>query len=50
VEFERATKATPYSDMIPPDAKPPLDLNKATMDRYRLQMRKFYLSERPRLN
>jgi aminobenzoyl-glutamate utilization protein B len=40
----------PYFAVLPPDAKPPLDLNKATMDRYRPEMRKFYLTERPRLN
>jgi hypothetical protein len=34
---------------VPPGAEPPLDLNKATMDRYRLEMRKFYLGEQPRL-
>jgi aminobenzoyl-glutamate utilization protein B len=49
-EFEQETKAMPYFAVLPPDAKPPLDLNKATMDRYRTEMRKFYLSERPRLN
>jgi len=49
-EFEQAVKAMPYFGVLPPDAKPPLDLNKAIMDRYRPEMRKFYLSERPRLN
>jgi hypothetical protein len=41
--------ATPYFAVPPPDAKPPLDLNKALMDRYRPKMRKFYLGEQPRL-
>jgi aminobenzoyl-glutamate utilization protein B len=51
-EFEEATKTTPYYEVLPADAKPPLDLNKATMDLYRPEMRKFYLSESqpPRLN
>jgi aminobenzoyl-glutamate utilization protein B len=49
-EFEEATKATPYFEVLPPDAKPPLDLNKAAMDQYRPEMRKFYLNESPRLN
>jgi aminobenzoyl-glutamate utilization protein B len=49
-EFDQETRAMPYFGVLPPDAKPPLDLNKATMDRYRVEMRKFYLSERPRLN
>jgi aminobenzoyl-glutamate utilization protein B len=50
LEFEQATKAMPYFSVLPTDAKPPLDLNKAVMDRYRPEMRKFYLAERPRLN
>jgi aminobenzoyl-glutamate utilization protein B len=49
-EFDQETRAMPYFAVLPSDAKPPLDLNKATMDRYRAEMRKFYLSERPRLN
>jgi hypothetical protein len=36
--------------VLPADAKPPLDLNKAAMELYRPQMRKFYLNESPRLN
>jgi aminobenzoyl-glutamate utilization protein B len=50
VEFEQSIKATPYFAVLPADAKPPLDLNKEIMDRYRPQMRKFYLNEHPRLN
>jgi len=49
-EFAAATRATPYFEVLPADAKPPLDLNKANMDRYRPDMRKFYLNESPRLN
>jgi len=48
-EFEQATKAMPYFAVLPPDAKPPLDLNRAVMEHYRPEMRKFYLNERPRL-
>jgi aminobenzoyl-glutamate utilization protein B len=48
-EFEQATKAMPYFTVLPADAKPPLDMNKAIMDRYRPEMRKFYLKEQPRL-
>ena len=50
LEFDQAVKATPYFAVLPADAKPPLDLNKAMMDRFRPEMRKFYLAERPRLN
>lgn len=46
-EFD-ALMQTPYLAVLPPGAEPPLDLNKATMDRYRPQMRKLYLGEQPR--
>ena len=49
-EWQEATKATPYFEVLPADAKPPLDLNKTAMDLYRPQMRKFYLNKFPRLN
>jgi aminobenzoyl-glutamate utilization protein B len=49
-EFEEATKVSPYFEVLPADAKPPLDLNKAAMELYRPEMRKFYLNESPRLN
>ena len=47
--FAKEVSADPVFTVLPPDAKPPLDLNKATMDRYRPEMRKFYLGEQPRL-
>jgi aminobenzoyl-glutamate utilization protein B len=49
LEFDAQIRQTPYFAVLPPDAKPPLDLNKAAMDRYRPEMRKFYLGEQPRL-
>ncbi|HLH98331.1 MAG TPA: amidohydrolase [Xanthobacteraceae bacterium] len=49
LEFDQQIKQTPYFAVLPADAKPPLDLNKATMDQYRPLMRKFYLNEQPRL-
>jgi aminobenzoyl-glutamate utilization protein B len=48
-EFDAQLKQTPYFTVLPADAKPPLDLNKAVMDHYRPEMRKFYLGEQPRL-
>jgi aminobenzoyl-glutamate utilization protein B len=48
-EFDAQLRQTPYFPVLPADAKPPLDLNKAVMDRYRPEMRKFYLGEQPRL-
>jgi aminobenzoyl-glutamate utilization protein B len=44
-EFEQETAQTTYFSLLPADAKPPLDLNKETMDRYRPEMRKFYLHQ-----
>ena len=44
-EFEKATEEMKYFAVLPADAKPPLDLNKETMDRYRPAMRQFYLDK-----
>ncbi|HKA43852.1 MAG TPA: amidohydrolase [Burkholderiales bacterium] len=46
-EFQRATKDTRYFSLLPPDAKPPLDMNREIMERYRPEMRKHYLNARP---
>jgi aminobenzoyl-glutamate utilization protein B len=48
-QFEDDTKETKYFSLLPSDAKPPLDLNKAMMDKFRPAMSKFYLNEAPRL-
>jgi hypothetical protein len=32
--------------LLPPGAKPPVDLNREMMDKYRPAMRKFYLSKK----
>jgi aminobenzoyl-glutamate utilization protein B len=45
-QFEEDTKDTKYFSLLPPDAKPPVDLNKEIMDRYRPEMRKFYLNKK----
>ena len=37
-------KQTPYFTVLPADAKPPLDLNKAVMDHYRPEMRRSSIS------
>ena len=50
VEFEKATTEMKYFSVLPPDAKPPLDLNKETMDRYRAEMTKHYLNRAVRFN
>jgi aminobenzoyl-glutamate utilization protein B len=44
-EFDKRTSEMKYFAVLPADAKPPLDLNKETMDRYRPAMRQFYLDK-----
>jgi len=44
-QFQEDTKDTKYFSLLPPGAKPPLDLNKEMMDKYRPAMRKFYLDK-----
>jgi aminobenzoyl-glutamate utilization protein B len=46
--FAEETKSCPYFSMLPPDQKPPLALNQATMQRFRMEMRAHYLDARPR--
>jgi aminobenzoyl-glutamate utilization protein B len=49
-EFDVESKRTPYFSLVPPDAKPDTDLNKTEMEKYRAEMRKFYLNKTPRFN
>ena len=49
-EFEIESKKTPYFSLVPPEAQPDTDLNRAEMERYRAEMRKFYLDKTPRFN
>jgi aminobenzoyl-glutamate utilization protein B len=44
-EFEKTTTGMKYFPVLPADAKPPLDLNRETMERYRAEMSRFYLSK-----
>ena len=46
--FAKELEGTNYFSMLPPEQKPPLDLNRATMEKYRPEMRKHYLHERPK--
>jgi aminobenzoyl-glutamate utilization protein B len=48
-EFQQATHDTPYFSLLPPEARPPLELNRDTMDRFRPAMQKFYLNKPVRL-
>ena len=45
-QFEEDTKETKYFSLLPPGAKPPVDLNKEMMEKYRPAMRKFYLNKK----
>ena len=45
-QFEQDTKEIKYFSLLPPGAKPPLDLNKEMMEKFRPAMRKFYLSKK----
>ena len=44
-EFAEVTAATKYFDVLPPGAKPPLNLNRDMMEQYRPEMKKHYLNK-----
>ena len=45
-QFEQDTKEIKYFSLLPRGAKPPVDLNREMMDKYRPAMRKFYLNKK----
>ena len=49
-QFQQDTKDTPYFSLLPAEAKPPVDMNRETMERFRPEMRKHYLNKTPRFN
>ena len=49
-EFELEAKKTPYFSLVPPDAKPDVELNRLEMEKYRAAMTKFYLGKTPRFD
>lgn len=49
-EFESATTRTKYFSLLPADARPPLDLNRDMMERYRPAMQQFYLNKTVQLH
>jgi aminobenzoyl-glutamate utilization protein B len=49
-QFEQDTKEIKYFSLLPPGAKPPLDLNKEMMEKFRPAMRKYYLNRRAQFN
>ena len=49
-EFKEATSGSKYFSLMPADAKPPLDMNRDMMEKFRPEMRKHYLNKTPRFN
>ena len=45
-QFAEDTKETKYFSLLPEGAKPPIDLNKDIMEKYRPAMRNFYLNKK----
>jgi aminobenzoyl-glutamate utilization protein B len=45
-QFQEDTKESKYFSLLPEGAKPPVDLNREMMEKYRPAMRKFYLTKR----
>jgi aminobenzoyl-glutamate utilization protein B len=46
-QFAEDTKDTKYFSLLPPGAKPPVDLNREMMEKYRPALSKFYLNKKP---
>jgi len=49
-QFRQDVRDTQYKSFLPADAKPPLDLNREAMERFRPEMRKHYLGTAPRFD
>jgi aminobenzoyl-glutamate utilization protein B len=49
-EFDVESKKTPYFSLLPPDAKPDIETNRAEMEKHRAAMRRLYLNKTPRFN
>jgi aminobenzoyl-glutamate utilization protein B len=45
--FKEELGGTQYTSMLPPGQKPPVNLNRATMDKFRPLLERHYLKERP---
>jgi aminobenzoyl-glutamate utilization protein B len=46
--FEKELDGTKYRPLLPPEQKPPVDLNREPMETFRAAMRAHYVKERPR--
>jgi hypothetical protein len=49
-QFRADTKGTEYFSLLPAETKPPLDMNRDMMEKYRPEMRKHYLNKTPKFN
>jgi aminobenzoyl-glutamate utilization protein B len=45
--FQEELAGVEYKSMLPPDQKPPVELNRAMMEKFRPEMAKHYLKEQP---
>jgi aminobenzoyl-glutamate utilization protein B len=45
--FKEELGGVEYKSMLPPDQKPPVELNRAMMEKFRPEMAKHYLKEQP---
>jgi aminobenzoyl-glutamate utilization protein B len=49
-EFDTESKKMPYFSLLPADAKPDIETNRAEMEKHRPAMRRLYLNKTPRFN
>jgi aminobenzoyl-glutamate utilization protein B len=49
-QFQADTKGTEYFSLLPAETKPPLDMNRDMMEKFRPEMRKHYLNKTPKFN
>jgi aminobenzoyl-glutamate utilization protein B len=49
-EFDVESKKTPYFSLLPADAKPDIETNRAEMEKHRPALRRLYLNKTPRFN
>jgi aminobenzoyl-glutamate utilization protein B len=49
-QFQADTKGTEYFSLLPAETKPPLDMNRDMMEKYRPEMRKHYLNKTPKFD
>ena len=48
VQFREDTKGVQYVSLMPPEARPPVDMNREMMERVRPEMRKYYINKTPK--